>query len=61
MQNAQMVNDCEGLNKYVCKYIGKIDEQNYVVVSIDVKNNGSLVTKTTFLHHKKFTTYNIIK
>ena len=26
MQNIQMLTDCGGVNKYVCKYIGKIDE-----------------------------------
>lgn len=34
MQNAQLLTDCGGVNKYVCKYIGKIDEKNYVIVNI---------------------------
>ena len=54
MQNIQMLTDCGGVNKYVCKYIGKIDEQNYVVVYVDGK--GQLVTKGQFLHNTKITT-----
>ena len=29
MQNIQYLTQTGGVNKYVCKYIGKIDEQNY--------------------------------
>ena len=54
MQNIQMLTDCGGVNKYVCKYIGKIDEQNYVVIYVDGK--GQLVTKGQFLHNTKITT-----
>ena len=54
MQNIQMLTDCGGVNKYVCKYIGKIDEQNYVVIYVDGK--GQLVSKGTFLHNTKITT-----
>ena len=32
MQNIQRLTGTGGCSKYVCKYIGKIDEQNYVVV-----------------------------
>ena len=54
MQNIQTLTDCGGVNKYVCKYVGKIDEQNYVVVYVDGK--GQLVTKGQFLHNTKITT-----
>ena len=53
MQNLQMLTDCGGVNKYVCKYIGKIDEQNYVVLHVD--GRGQLVTKGQFLHNTKIT------
>ena len=53
MQNIQMLTDCGGVNKYVCKYIGKIDEQNYVVMH--VYGRGQLVTKGQFLHNTKIT------
>ena len=54
MQNIQMLTDCGGVNKYVCKYIGKIDEQNYVVIFVDGK--GQLVSKGQFLHNTKIST-----
>ena len=54
MQNIQMLTDCGGVNKYVCKYIGKIDEQNYFVVYVD--GRGQLVTKGQFLHNTKIST-----
>jgi hypothetical protein len=46
-------------HKYVCKYIGKIDEQNYIVVSVDGSKSGSLVTKSSFLHNTKVTSTKI--
>jgi predicted GIY-YIG superfamily endonuclease len=57
MQNAQLLTDCGGVNKYVCKYIGKIDEKNYVIVNVDGK--GQLTTKSVFLHNTKVTTSKI--
>ena len=56
MQNIQILTQCGGVNKYVCKYIGKVDEQNYVIVQANnAHGNGSfsLSTKTTFLHNTK--------
>ena len=53
MQNFQVLTQSGGVNKYVCKYIGKLDEQNYIVVLVDPKTNGTLVTITTFLHNTK--------
>ena len=56
MQNIQILTQCGGVNKYVCKYIGKVDEQNYVIVQANnAYGNGSfsLSTKTTFLHNNK--------
>ena len=35
----------------MCKYIAKIDEQNYVV--IDVDGEGQLVSRVTYLHNTK--------
>ena len=32
MQNIQQLTKCGGVNEYLCKYIGNIDEQNYVIV-----------------------------
>ena len=61
MQNIQYLTQTGGVNKYVYKYIGKIDEQNYIVVQ--AKNRGksfcsgssSLYKKSSFLHNTKIT------
>ena len=55
MQNIQCLTQSNGVNKYVCKYIGKIDEQNYVVVYVNNERGGILTTKSTFLHNTKIT------
>ena len=57
MQNIQLLTDCGGVNKYVCKYIGKIDESNYVIINVDGK--GQLVPKQVFLHNTKVVTSKI--
>jgi hypothetical protein len=54
MQNIQLLTNCGGVNKYVCKYIGKIDESNYVIINVD--GQGQLVTKHHFLHNTKIAT-----
>ena len=41
------------------KCVGKLYEQNYVIVSVDVSNNGVLVTRVTFIHNTKVTPYKI--
>ena len=53
MQNIQFISNCGGCNKYTIKYVGKIDEQNYVIVYSDGHKNGHLVLKSTFLHNTK--------
>ena len=53
MQNFQVLTGTGGCSKYVCKYIEKIDENNYVVVLVD--GSGKLVTKATFLYNIKVT------
>ena len=57
MQNAQLLTDCGGVNKYVCKYIGKIDEKNYVIVNVD--GRGRLTSKEVFVHNSKVSTSKI--
>ena len=57
MQNIQKVTDCGGVNKYVCKFVGKIDKDNYVVVNVEGK--GKLATKVFFLHNNKVVTSKI--
>ena len=53
MQNIQVLTQGGGVNKYICKYIGKLDEQNYIVVLVDPETNGQLIKKATFLHNTK--------
>ena len=59
MYNIQWLTQCRGVNKYIVKYIGKIDEQNYIVVFTDAHKNGTLVTKGNHLHNTKVTTSKI--
>ena len=66
MQNIQLLTQTGGVNKYVCKYIGKVDEQNYVVVkannnasSTSTSGSASLRTRSTFLHNTKITSSKI--
>ena len=56
MQNIQILLHGGGVNKYVCKYIAKLDEQNYIVVMVDPETNGQLVTVARFLHNTKVQT-----
>ena len=53
MQNIQKITNTGGCNKYTIKYIGKIDEQNYVIVHTDSHKNDQLMTKSTFVHNTK--------
>ena len=53
MQNIQLITNTGGCNKYCIKYVGKIDEQNSVVVYADSHKNGVLVSKASFLHNTK--------
>ena len=53
MQNHQRLTAAGGCCKYCCKYIGKIDDQNYIIVSMNDAKNGSLVTKSYYLHNTK--------
>ena len=53
MQNIQRLTATGGCNKYVVKYLSKIDEQNYVIISTDVHKNGVLKTREEFIHNSK--------
>ena len=43
MQNIQSLTCTNGVNKYVCKYCAKLDQQNYVVVKSHPYDQGSLI------------------
>ena len=55
MQNTQWLTLCAGLNKYICKYIGSIDEKARVQLRISSHNKGTVLSKATFLHNTKIT------
>ena len=59
MQNIQILLHGGGVNKYVCKYIAKLDEQNYIVVMVDPETNGQLVKVARFLDNTKVQTTKI--
>ena len=44
MQNVQSILYSPGANKYICKYIGRMDENNHIVVSTNAHKNGELIT-----------------
>lgn len=53
MQNIQCLTHSGGLNKYVCKYIGKIGDNNYVIIRAHPHDPGVLVPQSTFFHNTK--------
>ena len=59
MQNIQILTNTNGCHKYVNKYIGKIDETNYIIVGANGSKHGSLVTHGTFLHNTKISSSKI--
>ena len=60
MQNAQVLEHTNGLAKYVCKYIPKVDEGKYVVLCVDV-DTGQWVLAKTHLHNTKIVSSKITK
>ena len=61
MQNIQILLNCDGLNTYVCKYVGSIDEGNCVVINTDKEKGDTLTTQTIFYITQKFRVQNIVK
>ena len=56
MKNSQMLTLCGCVNNYIYRYIVNIEENNYVVISVDRSINGSLLN--CFAQHKKNITKN---
>ena len=52
MQNAQALEHTNGTSKYVCKYLGKFDKGNYVVLCEDIQT-GEWVLGKKHLHNTK--------
>ena len=61
MQNVQSLTHTNGLNRYVCKYVGKIDEQNQVLVRSHPHHEGTLISNATFLKNTKVTSSSILE
>ena len=59
MQNVQWITQSDGLNRYICKYVGKIDENNHVIVRAHAHDPGVLISQATFLHNTKITSSSI--
>ena len=58
MQNTQVLTKKNGCNKYLCKYIVKIDEKHSVVIFTDVHKNGTPVSKSNFIHFTNISSSN---
>ena len=52
MQNEQALDHTNGLSKYVCKYISKFDDCNYVVLCQDI-HTGQWILGKNHLHNTK--------
>lgn len=52
MQNAQALENTNGLAKYVCKYVAKFDDGNYIVLLQDV-HTGQWILRKVKLHNTK--------
>ena len=53
MQNVQTLMYSPGANKYICKYIGKVDYIKYTAASTDAHKYGEQRTVTfIFIQHK---------
>ena len=55
MQNAQALDHTNGIAKYVCKYITKFDDGNYVILCQDI-HTGQWVLGKRHLHNTKIVT-----
>ena len=53
MQNAQVLTQTNGCNKYLCKYIAKVDEQNQIIISSSTHKMGTLKSNTEFVYNTK--------
>ena len=58
MQNVQLLSCCDRVLAYVCKYIGKVDDQNFVVTK-DNGDSGQLVNRYIHLYNAKVNTSKI--
>jgi hypothetical protein len=57
-QDCQRLTEAGGCCKYCCKYLNKVDKQNYLSMSMDQQNKGSY-TSNTYIHNTKITSSDI--
>ena len=55
MQNAHVLTQTNGCNKYVFKYISKIDDNNYVITFSNAHKNGLLQNHAHFMYNTTIT------
>jgi predicted GIY-YIG superfamily endonuclease len=55
MQNIQRLDQAGGCCKYTCKYLAKIDKQNYISISVNKSDKNRLESNSTYLHNTKIT------
>ena len=53
MQNIQCLTHSNVFIEYICKYIGKIDENNHIIIRAHAHDKGVLISQSTFLHNTK--------
>ena len=53
MKNIQCLIHSGGINKYICKYVGEIDENDHIIVRAHVHDKGVLISQSTFLNNTK--------
>ena len=59
MQNAQFITQSGGCNKYINKYLTKLDENNSVFTKSDGKDPNTFTQETMFMHNTKITSSKI--
>ena len=59
MQNVQKLSGTGGCDKYLCKDIENVDNQNYVIIEVD--GEGRLVSKYKSLQNKIFLLLKLLK
>lgn len=56
MQNIQSLTHSNGCNRYVVKYVGKLDRGSYVIFSCNPNKLGAITAEANFLHNTKIST-----
>ena len=56
IQNVQSLLYSPGANKYICKYIGNMDENNRIIVSTNAHKNSELIPNLHFFIIQKIAT-----